>query len=63
MVTVKLRDKIFEINAGSTILSSLMKLGILPETVLAIQDGEMLTEDIILKDGETITLIEVISGG
>jgi sulfur carrier protein ThiS len=46
-----------------TLLSSLTKLEILPETVLAIRNGEMLTEDEILRDGETINLIEVISGG
>ncbi|MFH2040050.1 MAG: MoaD/ThiS family protein [Chloroflexota bacterium] len=63
MVTVKIRDNVFEIRPGMTLLSSLTELDILPETVLAIRNGEMLTEDEILRDGETINLIEVISGG
>jgi len=63
MVTVKIRDNVFEIRPGMTLLFSLTKLDILPETVLAIRNGEMLTEDEILRDGETINLIEVISGG
>ncbi|OGN75913.1 MAG: hypothetical protein A2X25_01865 [Chloroflexi bacterium GWB2_49_20] len=63
MVTIILRRKVFEIRPGMTLLSSLSKLGILPESVLATRNGDMLTEDEILVDGETITLIEVISGG
>jgi sulfur carrier protein ThiS len=63
MVTIILRGKGFEIRPGMTLLSSLSKLDILPETVLATRNGEMLIEDEILVDGETITLIEVISGG
>lgn len=63
MVTIILRGKGFEIRPGMTLLSSLSKLDILPEIVLATRNGEMLTEDEILVDGETITLIEVISGG
>jgi sulfur carrier protein ThiS len=63
MVTIKTRDKIFEIHPGMTLLSSLLKLDILPETVLAIRNGTMITEDEILGDGEIVNLIEVISGG
>ena len=63
MVTVIKRGNVFEIQPGMTLLSSLKKLDILPETVLATRNGEMITEDEILRDGETIELIEVISGG
>lgn len=63
MVKVIKRGIVFEIRPGMTLLSTLLKLDILPETVLATRDGEMLTEDEILQDGETIDLIEVISGG
>jgi sulfur carrier protein ThiS len=63
MVTVIIRSNMLEVRPGMTLLSSLLKLGILPETVLATRNGEMITEDEILRDGETIDLIEVISGG
>lgn len=53
----------FEIRSGMTLQSTLSKLDILPESVLAIRNGEMLTEDEVLLDGETIKLVEVISGG
>ena len=63
MVTLKLRSKIFESRPGLTLLSTLSKLGIIPESVLATRNGELLTEDEILLDDDFIGLIEVISGG
>jgi sulfur carrier protein ThiS len=63
MVTLIVRGHEFEIRSGMTLLSSLKKLDILPETVLATRKGEMITEDEVLGEGERIDLIEVISGG
>lgn len=63
MVTVITRDKKYEIHSGMTLLSALLKLDILPEAVLAVRNGTMITEDEILSDGDVIHLIDVISGG
>ena len=64
-MTVKLilRDKEFEVRAGMNLLDALRKVEILPESVIATRNGEMILEDEILKDGEVIKLIAVISGG
>jgi sulfur carrier protein ThiS len=64
-VTVKLilRDKQFEVRPGMTLLSSLQKIEVLPESVIATRDGEMILEDEILHDGDEVRLIAVISGG
>ena len=64
-MTVKLilRDKEFEVRPGMTLLASLQKIQILPEAVLATREGEMILEDEILKDGQVVKLISVISGG
>ena len=61
--TLILRDKKYEVRAGSTLLDALKKLEILPEAVICVRNGELITEDTILKDGESIKLISVISGG
>lgn len=61
--TIILRDKKYDVKAGSTIRAALLKLEILPESVICIRDGELLTEDNMLKEGETIKLVSVISGG
>ena len=64
-MTVKLilRDKEYEVRPGMTLLASLGKIGILSESVIATRDGEMILEDEILKDGQVVKLISVISGG
>ena len=63
MVKLILRNKEYEVKAGMTLLSALHKCGIVPESVIATRDGDMILEDEILKDGEVVKLISVISGG
>jgi sulfur carrier protein ThiS len=63
MVRLVLRDKVFEVRAGMTLLSALEKVSILPETVLATREGELILDDEILRDGEEVRLVAVISGG
>ncbi|NIS82163.1 MAG: thiamine biosynthesis protein ThiS [Anaerolineales bacterium] len=64
-MTVKLilRDQEFEVRAGMTVREALKKADIQPQSVLATRDGELITEDEILRDGESIRLVAVISGG
>ena len=63
MVKLILRDKEYEVKPGMTLLSALQKSEIVPESVIATREGEMILEDEILKDGDEIKLIAVISGG
>lgn len=58
-----LRDKEYEVPAGITVREALQQVGILPETVLPTRDGELITEDERLKEGDVIKLVAVISGG
>ena len=62
-VKLSLRDNEYEVKPGMTLRDSLYKVSIQPESVLATRDGEMITEDEILRDGDAIKLIAVISGG
>ena len=48
---------------GMTLLSALQKISVVPESVIATRDGEMILDDEILKDGDAVKLIAVISGG
>ena len=63
MVKLVLRDKEYEVKPGMTLLSALQKSRIVPESVIATRSGEMILEDEILKDGDVIKLVAVISGG
>ena len=61
--TLVLRGKKYDVKAGSTILSALKKLDILPESVICVRDGELITEDTLIQPGDAIKLVSVISGG
>ncbi len=63
MVKLILRDKEFEVKPGMTLLSSLQKINVLPESVIATRGGELILDDEILKDSDVIKLVAVISGG
>jgi sulfur carrier protein len=58
-----MRNQEYEVRPGIGLREALQKLGIQGDSVLATRDGEMITDDEILKDGEVIKLIAVISGG
>ena len=58
-----LRKKEYKVRAGITLVTALREIDIQPEAVIATRGGEMITEDEILKDGQIIKLIAVISGG
>ncbi len=60
---VTYRDKKWELHGGMTARDMLKKLDILPDTVLVVRDAQLITEDTILKDEDTIKLVAVISGG
>jgi len=63
MVKIIMRKNEYEVRPGMTLLSALKKIDILPEAVLATRNGELIEEDEILKDGQVIKLVAVISGG
>lgn len=63
MVKLVLRNKEYEVKPGMTLLSALQKVNVIPESVIATRDGEMILDDEILKDGDVVKLIAVISGG
>jgi len=63
LVKLVLRDKEYEVRAGMNLLSALRKCDIIPESVIATREGEMILDDEILRAGEVIKLIAVISGG
>ena len=64
-MTVKLvlRDKEYEVKHGMQLLDALRKCNIVPESVIATREGEMILDDEILRDGDVVKLIAVISGG
>jgi len=63
MVKLILREEEYEVRPGMDLLAALEKCGILSEAVIATRDGELILDDEILRDGDVIKLVAVISGG
>ena len=63
MIKIIYREHEFEFRPGMALLDALKKINILPETIISTRNGEVITEDEILSDGDVVKLISVISGG
>ena len=63
MVKLILRNKEYEVRPGMDLHAALKKCDIMPDAVIATRNGELILEDEILKDGDVIKLVAVISGG
>lgn len=62
-VKIKYRDKEYEVNAGMTVRDAIKKIGLEPESVLAVMNGNLVTDDTIIKEEMKIKLVAVVSGG
>ena len=62
-VKLILRNKEYEVKHGMMLLDALKKINVVPESVIATRNGEMILDDEILKDGDVVKLVAVISGG
>ena len=62
-VKFTLRNQEYEVKAGATLGKAMQTLGFKPEMYLAVREGGLLTEDEILREGDVIKLVAVISGG
>jgi sulfur carrier protein ThiS len=64
-VTIIIRKKKYEIENTQdlNVRKAMEYVNILPEAYLTVRDGEILTEREILRDGDIVKFIPVISGG
>jgi sulfur carrier protein ThiS len=58
-----LQKKEYPVNSGQSVGEAIHTLGLHPETYLALREGEIIPQNEILQDGDTVKLIAVISGG
>jgi len=71
MVKVMFRDKEWEVRAGMTVRDAILKAGLDPQAVLSVRDGVdsshvrsvLINEATIIRQGDVIRLVAVISGG
>ncbi|MDX9955743.1 MAG: MoaD/ThiS family protein [Anaerolineae bacterium] len=60
---VSYRGKQFAIEETLTVLQLLKRLKLLPESVLVIRNGQLVTEDHHLLPDDMVKIVSVVSGG
>lgn len=62
-VKIIYRDQEWELDGRRRVRDAIKEVGLIPHAVLAVRDGKLLTEDVMLEDKDEVKLIAVISGG
>jgi sulfur carrier protein ThiS len=57
------RHETFTIQPGGSVRDAILQCGLNPETVLAMRDGTLITDEVIVRVGDRIRLVATISGG
>ncbi len=60
---ITFRDKKWEMKDGMTARDAIKKAGLDPESVLVTVNSKLVTDDTILKEGDEVKLVAVVSGG
>ena len=60
---IKFRDKKYEVKGGMTAREAMRKIGVDPESVLIVVNGKLATDDVLLREGDEVKLVAVVSGG
>jgi sulfur carrier protein ThiS len=62
-IKIKVRDHEYHLEGELSLNKALKRLNIPNNSILAIRNGSLLTEDEILRDNDHIELVTIISGG
>ena len=60
---ITFRDKTWDVKPNSTARDAIKKIGLDPESVLVTVNGKLTTDDVILREGDEVKLVAVVSGG
>lgn len=60
---VHYRDEEWELQGQRTVREAIEEVGLTPETVLAMREGELVGDDVVLDEDDEIRILAVISGG
>ncbi len=60
---ITFRGKKWELKGGITARDALKKINIDPESVLIVVNDKLVTDDTVLKEGDQVKLVAVVSGG
>lgn len=62
-VEIVFRDKKWELKGSIVARDAIKKVGLEPEAVLVVVNEKLVTDDVLLKEGDLVKLVAVVSGG
>ena len=62
-VKITYRDKEWKLHGEWRVREAVREIGLVPQTVLVVRDGKLLTEDATLNEDDEVKLVPVVSGG
>lgn len=57
------RNKTWDLKGNIVARDAIKKIGLEPEAVLVVVNGELMTDDVVLGEADDVKLVAVISGG
>ena len=63
MVKVVHKENEWELPHGMAVRDVIVKVGMDPQSILALREGKLINEETITRDNDVIKLVSVISGG
>jgi sulfur carrier protein ThiS len=60
---ITFRDQEWELEGRWRVKDAVEEVGVVPQTVLVIRGGKLLTGDVMLEEDDEIKLVAVVSGG
>jgi sulfur carrier protein len=60
---ITFRDKTYDTKPNITARDAIKKIGLDPESVLVVVNGKLVTDDVVLREGDEVKLVAVVSGG
>ncbi len=60
---ITFREKKWELKGSIAARDAIKKIGLDPEAVLVVVNGKLMTDDVLLKEGDEVKLVAVVSGG
>lgn len=57
------RDKEWELDGSRRVREAIEEVGLSPDTLIAVRNGKVVSEDMMLDEDDEVKLLAVISGG
>jgi sulfur carrier protein len=62
-VKIRYRDEEWELEEELSVREAIEEVGLSPDRLIAVRDGEIVNEDAVIQEGDEIKLLALIAGG